>query len=103
MIGQREEGVLDPEGMHIGALLALCDFTGARVCEVGCGDGRLTVEVARNAASVFAFDPEESAVARARMLLPPELDGVVEYRVGSATEIEIPRAGFDIVVFSWSL
>jgi 2-polyprenyl-3-methyl-5-hydroxy-6-metoxy-1,4-benzoquinol methylase len=95
--------VLDPERAHLGALLRLADFTGARVLEVGCGDGRLTVPVARRAAEVFAFDPDEDAVARARERLPAELAGRVSYRAASAATVEIPRSAFEIVLFSWSL
>jgi 2-polyprenyl-3-methyl-5-hydroxy-6-metoxy-1,4-benzoquinol methylase len=57
--------VLDPEGTHFAALRRLADFTGARVFEVGCGDGRLTLPVAEQAASVFAFDPDAARVTRA--------------------------------------
>ena len=58
---------------------------------------------AEQAASVFAFDPDEEAVDRARAALPTELADRVAYEVGSATEVDIPRSAFDIVVFSWSL
>ena|SRR5438132_7967962 len=96
-------GALDPEHAHIAALRRLCDFDGRRVLEVGCGDGRLTLGIAEQAVSVFAFDPDEEAVARARKTLPSDLADRVTYDVGSATEIEIPRSAYDIVVFSWSL
>ena len=97
------EGVLDPEGGHLAALRRLGDFAGARVCEVGCGDGRLTLGIARDATTVLAFDPDGQAVADARRRLPRDVRGAVTYAVGSAREIEIPRSDFDIVVFSWSL
>jgi SAM-dependent methyltransferase len=96
-------GILDPEEAHVAALRRLADFAGARVVEVGCGDGRLTLGIAERAASVLAFDPDDDAVARARAALPARLLDRVSYRVASATEIEIPRSAYDIVVFSWSL
>ena len=96
-------GVLDPEGAHLAALRRLADFANARVLEVGCGDGRLTLGIAEQAASVFAFDPDEEAVERARKTIPAELADRVAYEVGSAKEVEIPRSAYDIVVFSWSL
>jgi len=49
--------VLDPEGAHLAALLRLGNFRGLRVLEHGCGEGRLTVGIAADAASVLAFDP----------------------------------------------
>jgi ubiquinone/menaquinone biosynthesis C-methylase UbiE len=95
--------ILDPEQAHLAALRRLVDFEGAEVLEVGCGDGRLTVGVAERAASVFAFDPDEDAVTRARDALPARLADRVAYRTASATQIDIPRSAFDIVLFSWSL
>jgi len=95
--------VLDPEGSHLAALKRLADFAGARVVEVGCGDGRLTIGIADRAESVLAFDPDEDAVARARETLPAELRDRIAYRAASAAEIEIPRSAYDIALFSWSL
>jgi 2-polyprenyl-3-methyl-5-hydroxy-6-metoxy-1,4-benzoquinol methylase len=95
--------VLDPEGAHLAALHRLADFRGRRVIELGCGDGRLTVPVARQAASIFAFDSDAEAVGRARGSLPTELDSRVEYQVASGKEIEVERRSFDLALFSWSL
>ncbi len=95
--------VLDPEGAHLAALRRLADFRGRRVLEMGSGDGRLTVGIARDAASVLAFDPDSASVARARRALPIELAERVAYRVASGKEIELEPQSFDLVVFSWSL
>jgi 2-polyprenyl-3-methyl-5-hydroxy-6-metoxy-1,4-benzoquinol methylase len=95
--------VVDPEGAHLAALRRLVDFRGRRVIELGCGDGRLTVPVARDAARVLAFDPDSEAVERARHSLPAELAGRIEYRVASGTEIEVEGCSFDLALFSWSL
>ena len=95
--------VLDPEGVHLAALRRLCDFTGHRVLELGCGDGRLTLGIARDAAHVFAFDPDAEAVDRARRSLPSEFTERVTYRVASGRAIEIEPHSFDLTVFSWSL
>jgi ubiquinone/menaquinone biosynthesis C-methylase UbiE len=95
--------VLDPERAHITALRRLADFTDRRVLELGCGDGRLTTEIARDAACVHAFDTDAEAVARGRRTLPPELAERVMFEVASGNEIDVPRNAFDIVVFSWSL
>jgi ubiquinone/menaquinone biosynthesis C-methylase UbiE len=95
--------VLDPEGAHLAALDRLGDFRGRRVLELGCGDGRLTLGIAQDAASVLAFDPDAEAVQRARRSLPAELAQRVTYQVASGKEIEIKPHSFDLVVFSWSL
>jgi 2-polyprenyl-3-methyl-5-hydroxy-6-metoxy-1,4-benzoquinol methylase len=95
--------VVDPEGAHLAALRRLADFRRRRVIELGSGDGRLTVPVARDAAQVLAFDPDREAVERARHGLPVELAERVEYRVASGTEIQVERGSFDLALFSWSL
>jgi ubiquinone/menaquinone biosynthesis C-methylase UbiE len=95
--------VLDPEGAHLVALHRLGDFRGRRVLELGCGEGRLTVGIAAEAARVLAFDPDAEAVERARRSLPAELAERVTYQVASGKEIEIKPHSFDLVVFSWSL
>ena len=95
--------VLDPAGAHLAALRRLGDFRDRRVLELGCGDGRLTLGIAEEAASVLAFDPDADAVDRARHSLPAELDERVAYRVASGKEIELEPLSFDLVVFSWSL
>jgi ubiquinone/menaquinone biosynthesis C-methylase UbiE len=95
--------VLDPEGVHLAALRRLTDFGGRRVLELGCGDGRLTVGIARDAASMLAFDPDAEGVERARRSLPAELAERVAYRVASGKSIKVEPGSFDLVVFSWSL
>jgi ubiquinone/menaquinone biosynthesis C-methylase UbiE len=95
--------VLDPEEAHLGSLRRLADFAGRDVLELGCGDGRLTVGIARDAARVVAFDTDADAVDRARRLLPAEFAERVEFRVASGLDIEVPPKSFDITVFSWSL
>jgi ubiquinone/menaquinone biosynthesis C-methylase UbiE len=95
--------VLDPEGAHLAALRRLGDFRGRRVLELGCGDGRLTLGIAEEAASVLAFDPDREAVERARQSLPAEFAERVTYLVASGKEIDIEPLSFDLVVFSWSL
>jgi ubiquinone/menaquinone biosynthesis C-methylase UbiE len=95
--------VLDPEGAHLAALRRLGDFRDRRVLELGCGDGRLTLGIAEEAASVLAFDPDREAVERARQSLPAEFPERVTYLVASGKEIELEPLSFDLVVFSWSL
>jgi predicted RNA methylase len=95
--------VIDPEGAHLAALGRLGDFRGQRVLELGCGDGRLTLGIAADTASVLAFDPDAEAVELARRSLPIELAQRVTYQVASGKEIEVEPGSFDLALFSWSL
>lgn len=94
---------LDPEGVHLSALRRLADLRGARVLEMGCGEGRLTAGIAEEATHVLAFDPDAELVEKARTALPAELAARVLFRVSAAEQLEIEPASFDLVIFSWSL
>ncbi len=95
----------DPEEAEKDALSGMVDFTGRRVLEVGCGDGRLTLRYADKAAHVTAIDPEEQGIATARINL---LNEPGDRLIFEQTTIEnftkpIHDPGFDIAIFSWSL
>ena len=94
--------VLDPDHAHLAALRRLTDFRGQRIIELGCGDGRLTVPIAREAVFMLSFDPDPEAVERARRSLPADLASRVDYRVASGTAVEVERGSFDLALFSWS-
>ena len=94
---------IDPEGVERSTLGQLAPLDGLHVLEVGCGDGRLTFQFAEATASVFAVDPDEERVAKARTALPPQLEGKVSFDVAGAVEVKRPRRRFDLALFSWSL
>jgi 16S rRNA A1518/A1519 N6-dimethyltransferase RsmA/KsgA/DIM1 with predicted DNA glycosylase/AP lyase activity len=89
----------DPEE-HEAAAFEACgvSFTGRRVLEIGCGDGRVTERYARAAASVIAIDPDADAVSDLAAALP-----MVDARPISIDELSIPPHSVDIVLFTWSL
>jgi ubiquinone/menaquinone biosynthesis C-methylase UbiE len=95
--------VVDAEKAHLAAILRTADFSGRRVLEIGSGEGRLTWGFAPLAASVLAFDPDESVVASARADCPDHLRQKVSFAVASADEIDVPPHSVDLVFFSWSL
>lgn len=69
---------VDPENNETHALLSLLDFSGKRVLEIGCGDGRLTWRYADSAAHVIAIDPTADAIRRAKENPPDEMKKHVE-------------------------
>ena len=94
---------IDPEEVELRALRPAASWRGARVLEIGCGDGRLTRRLARLGAQVTAIDPDRAAIRTARRTLPKSYAGQVRYAVGTAGRLEFPARSFDIVVFAWSL
>jgi 16S rRNA A1518/A1519 N6-dimethyltransferase RsmA/KsgA/DIM1 with predicted DNA glycosylase/AP lyase activity len=93
--------LIDPEGHEIAALDALVPaLDGARVIEIGCGDGRLTRRYSARARSVLAIDPDQSAVAAFRADPPP---GSVDVRALAVDRLDAADGAADLVLFSWSL
>jgi 2-polyprenyl-3-methyl-5-hydroxy-6-metoxy-1,4-benzoquinol methylase len=88
---------IDPEGRHIAALRKLADFRGARVLEIGCGDGRLTAGFASEAVAVLATDPAAEAVAAAERSVAAELRERVTFRAAAAAEVDVPPSSFNLV------
>ena len=94
---------IDPEGVETRVIHELVDFRGRDVLEIGCGDGRLTRRYADRAASVLALDPKEERIALAQRDIPDPLRSTVTFQVADATALQLPAAGFDVVVFAWSI
>lgn len=94
----------DPERVEVRTLLRHAPIRGARILEVGCGDGRLTRRIAHAARTVVGIDPDGEQIARARELTARQLlRRKVRYEVGSGEHLPFPDATFDIALFSWSL
>src|SRR3989442_56251 len=55
----------DPERLEVQMLLRHAPLLGARVLDVGCGDGRLTRRIAGVAQTVVLVDPDAGQFARA--------------------------------------
>lgn len=94
---------VDPEGLEIRNLAELSPVEGLRVLELGCGEGRLTFQIASAAKWVLAVDPDEERLNAARAALPSSLADKVELAVAGATEVDSSRGEFDLALFSWSL
>jgi 2-polyprenyl-3-methyl-5-hydroxy-6-metoxy-1,4-benzoquinol methylase len=95
--------LLDPEDTETNALHDYADFTGKRVLEIGCGDGRLTWRYADRAASVVAIDPKAEDIEIALEDCPEELRPTIEFRAVRLEELELPAEKFDLALLSWSL
>ena len=95
---------MDPARDEIRALKGVTNWRGKRVLEVGCGDGRLTLRLAKfNPAKIIALDPDPKSIRSARKNLPQKYKDRIDYRVGNAEHAKFKANLFDIVVFSWVL
>jgi ubiquinone/menaquinone biosynthesis C-methylase UbiE len=79
------------------------DLRGLRVADIGAGEGRLALGVARDASSVLAVDPDRGALARGRTEAKRKGISNVTFREGVAQSLRLADASFDVVIFSWTL
>ncbi|SRR6266498_4476921 len=95
---------IDPEENEIWALRqSVEDWRNKRVLEIGCGDGRLTVRLARLGANILAIDPSAESIRVARSKKPARFTDQIRYSVGTAEQLKSKAESFDIVAFAWSL
>ncbi len=92
-----------PEGVELAAVARLADLSGLRLLEIGAGDGRLTFQLARDAAFVLATDPADDSISTARARLPSELGDKVAFQVAGAASLDVEPEAFDGAFFTWSL
>lgn len=78
-------------------------FRGTTVLDIGTGNGRLALDVARYAKHVIGVDVSDGAIEVARRRADARGVRNVEFRVGSAVDLDAIRERFDIAIFSWSL
>ena len=94
---------VDPYGVMPRAILKAADFHGARVLEVGAGDGRLTAQYAAVPRSVVGIDTKEPEIRAAARCLGGELRGDVQFLCASATDLPFSAEEFGIVLLACSL
>lgn len=77
---------------------------GARVLDIGTGDGRIAFGAAHaGAARVVGVDPDPAALRAARSEARRLRLASVSFRIGAAQELPVPRQSFDIAILSWTL
>jgi ubiquinone/menaquinone biosynthesis C-methylase UbiE len=76
---------------------------GKRVLDLGCGDGRFALGVAKFAARVDGIDPDAEAIAVAKRNARKAGFRNVRFAAGAAQRLPYPDAAFDVVILSWTL
>ena len=73
------------------------------VADIGCGDGYLTVEMARWAKTVYGIDRSDEVLERARALGARRHAGNVQWRKGDLTHLPLRDEAVDVALMSQAL
>ncbi|MFQ5467738.1 MAG: class I SAM-dependent methyltransferase, partial [Kiloniellaceae bacterium] len=85
-----------PRRTHRDVLEEYLALAGARVADIGCGDGALARAHTGAGARVTGIDPSEGQIARARAAEPA---GDEDYVLAGAEALPLPDGSLDIAIF----
>jgi 2-polyprenyl-3-methyl-5-hydroxy-6-metoxy-1,4-benzoquinol methylase len=95
----------DPDRTEIKHLRKFVDFTASRkrILEIGCGEGRLTWQYAKDARSVVAVDLDHDSLRVAKVDRPSSLENQVDLACSDSEHLPFAKEKFDIAILAWSL
>ena len=93
----------DPERNETKYLHKLADFAQKHVLEIGCGEGRLTWQYAKDTRSTNAIDLDADALRVATIDRPSDLESKVHFSLAKSEQLPFSKETFDIAVLAWSL
>lgn len=103
LIGGVVDFSVDRDGVETAMIHDLVDFSGMRVLEVGCGNGRLTWRYLSEASEVVAIDVNEKKIEAAVEACPVEFREKVTFQAVDINSFDTGDDGFDIAILSYSL
>ena len=93
----------DADRNEIKYLRKYVDFQDKRVLEIGCGEGRLTWQYAKEAQSVIAVDLDHDSLRVAKVDGPSNLEKQIYLACVDSEYLPFSKEKFDIAILAWSL
>ena len=93
----------DPEGNEKKYLQKSADFTDKCVLEIGCGEGRLTWQYAKETLSTIGIDLDADALRVASIDRPSDLTNKILFARAASEHIPFSKETFDIAILAWTL
>ena len=78
------------------------DFTEKRVLEIGCGEGRLTWQYAKETRVTFATDLDADALRVATIDRLADLESSVYFSLAKSEQLPFSKGTFDRAILAWS-
>ena len=79
------------------------DFAGKRVIEIGCGEGRLTWQYAKETRSTIGIDLDADALRVASIDRSSDLTNKILFARAESEHIPFSKETFDIAILAWTL
>jgi len=92
----------DSERNETKHLHKFADFTEKRVLEIGCGEGRLTWQYAKETRVTFAIDLDADALRVATIDRPADLESRVYFSLAKSEQLPFSKETFDLAILAWS-
>ena len=73
-----------------------------RILEIGCGEGRLTWQYAKEARSTVGIDLDADALRVALIDRPADLQNKVSFTRAMSEQLPFSKETFDIAILAWS-
>jgi ubiquinone/menaquinone biosynthesis C-methylase UbiE len=93
---------IDTERNESKYLHTFADFSGKRVLEVGCGEGRLTWQYAKEIRTTIGIDLDRDGLRVANFERPSDLEDKVHFSQAESEHLPFSRETFDLALFAWS-
>lgn len=78
------------------------DFAGKRVLEIGCGEGRLTWQYAKETRLTIGIEIDRNALRVAMIDRPSDLESKVSFSCAESERLPFSNETFDLAVLAWS-
>ena len=92
--------ILDPDNKYIQAINSHATLTGATILEIGCGNGRMTTDMAKYANRIVATDLNQEVLEQAKKNITADN---IEFIYTPDGTPDLPSRSFDIVIYTLSL
>ena len=78
------------------------DFAEKRGLEIGCGEGRLTWQYAKQTRSTVGIDLDADALRVASIDRPSDLEKKISFSRAMSEQLPFSKETFDFAIFAWS-